>query len=150
MKLPYKLLLGVLVIMLLSSLLINATVHANTIGFGQYHGITWTYGNQVVQNWAGAHWTAHIYTWVDYPVITMSNIGHSWWTVREWCDGELTGNIQGGPLGFTNRSSHSVSMTIEKKSCQGTRIGTSQGNHHFYKWPHTHWYKGHSHGASLP
>lgn len=83
MKLPYKLLLGVLVIVLLSSLLINATVYANTVGFGQYHGITWTYGNQQVKNHNAEWWVAQIWTWVESPAISMSDIGYSWWTVRE-------------------------------------------------------------------
>ena len=70
----------------------------------------------------------------------MDDIGYSWWTVRERCNGSITKQVIVGGHVFHYKSSYYAAMTVTKRTCSGTRLGQSMGNHDFYKWPYSHKY----------
>jgi hypothetical protein len=74
------------------------------------------------------------------PTISIDTIGESWWTARETCNGNITGQVEyDGEVEYNDSEFWDVSVHL-KHSCGGTRLGWSMGNHDFHESGYTHIY----------
>lgn len=119
-------------------MMVAAVLNLLIIGIGKasatnYHGITTIVAYKFVDNVSGTqYWDAKLWSKTRDPVTFMNNIGYSWWTVRERCNGNPTNQVQPTPHDLSS-SSYYAATTMKKKPCDGTRQGQSLGNHIFKK-----------------
>jgi hypothetical protein len=134
----YKLFIGTIVILLMN--LIQTVVAFAGPASAAYYGIAYVEGVHNVANINNQYWVAKLWSKTKNPVTTMDDIGYSWWTVRERCNGNITRQVQPSPHVLHGTSSYYASSQMTKQSCNGDRQGSSMANHDFYKWPKSHMY----------
>lgn len=135
----YKFFVGMIVILLMN--LVQAVVVFAGPASAAYYGITYVEGVHTVTNINSQYWVAKLWSKTKVPVTTMDDIGYSWWTVRERCNGNITKSVQPPPHVLHGTSLYYASSQVAKQSCiSGDRQGSSMANHDFYKWPKSHMY----------
>jgi len=93
-----------------------------------------------VVNVSSSEWNARVWSTMKNPTISIDTIGESWWTARETCNGNITGQVEyDGEVEYNDSEFWDVSVHL-KHSCGGTRLGWSMGNHDFHESGYTHIY----------
>lgn len=132
-KFLIKTLVSVLTIL---SLVFLATGNANADsqcypGYGDCDTIANYY--HTVQNYTGSYWATGVRSNTQNPTMDMDDIGYSYWTYRQRCNGIISQQTQYEGDVFHYTSSYWASASPSKVYCDGpyTRLGESLGNHDF-------------------
>lgn len=107
--------------------------YSNCLTLAKYYHTVW--------NNPGIYWDAGVRSYTDSPPRVMDDIGFSYWTVRQRCNGTIVWQTtySGHVLHYT--SSYWAATTRQKVACNPyARVGESLGNHDFYDWPYSHIY----------
>ncbi len=128
---------GVIVILVLNFAVFSIAKASATSQ--SYNGITTAYAEKSIMNYS-THWDTKLWSKSKSPAINMDDIGYSWWTIREKCNGVITNQVQYGGHVLHNTPLYYSATTMTKRTCSGYRLGESLGNHDYYEYPYSHLY----------
>ena len=128
---------GVAVILVLNFAIFSVAKASATSA--NYNGITIAYAEKSITNHS-TYWEQRLWSKSQSPAINMDDIGYSWWTIRERCNGVIMNQVQYGGHVLHNTSLYYSGNTMTKKTCGGYRLGESLGNHDYYEYPYSHLY----------